>query len=72
MSRTVISGPVKHGETLREAPIRNVEKDVGPVTLPAIPLSLIPFHVAEYSPFPPIFIPTIIVNTVRPRSTSFP
>ena len=56
ISRTIISGRVKHGETLRSALIRNIEKDVGPKALPVIPFSLTPFHIAEYFP-PPVVSP---------------
>ena len=39
-------------ETLREAIARHVEKDLGPMALPRIPTSPVPFTVAEYFPTP--------------------
>ncbi len=52
ITRCVVSGRVLHGETLREALARHVEKDLGPTALPQLPLSLVPFAVAEYFPWP--------------------
>lgn len=39
-------------ETLREAITRNIEKDLGPMSMPRIPASPVPFTVAEYFPTP--------------------
>lgn len=50
--RSIVSGRVLVHETLREAVIRHVEKDLGPVALPKVPASLTPFTVAEYFPTP--------------------
>lgn len=50
VSRTLVSGRVLHHERVRDALLRNLEKDLGPVALPRIPTSLQPFTVAEYFP----------------------
>ncbi len=54
MSRTIVSGRVMYGETLREALFRHLEKDLGPMAFPQLPASPIPFQVAEYFPLPGI------------------
>jgi ADP-ribose pyrophosphatase YjhB (NUDIX family) len=50
ISRTVVSGRVLHGELVRHALLRHLEKDLGPVALPRLPLSPAPFTVVEYFP----------------------
>lgn len=50
--RSIVSGRVLIHETLREAIIRHVEKDLGPVALPKVPATLTPFTIAEYFPTP--------------------
>lgn len=40
------------GERLRDALVRHLEKDLGPVALPQIPPAPAPFTVAEYFPDP--------------------
>jgi len=50
LSRMVVSGRVLYGERIRDALLRHLEKDLGPVALPRIPASLQPFTVAEYFP----------------------
>ncbi len=50
VSRTLVSGRVMHHERIRDALLRHLEKDLGPVALPRIPASLQPFTVAEYFP----------------------
>ncbi|MDO5662117.1 MAG: NUDIX hydrolase family protein [Brachybacterium sp.] len=50
--RAIVSGRVLVHETLREAIGRHVEKDLGPMALPRIPVSPVPFTVAEYFPTP--------------------
>ncbi|MEV6205695.1 NUDIX hydrolase family protein [Kitasatospora sp. NPDC051914] len=50
VSRTVVSGRVMYHERVRDALLRHLEKDLGPVALPQIPPSLQPFTVAEYFP----------------------
>jgi hypothetical protein len=50
MTRTLVSGRVMFGETLREALFRHLEKDLGPMAFPQLPASAVPFSVAEYFP----------------------
>ncbi len=50
--RTVVSGRVLYGETLRDALFRHLEKDLGPMAFPQLPPSPVPFSVAEYFPLP--------------------
>ena len=50
ITRSLVSGRVLHHERLRDALLRHLEKDLGPVALPGIPASLQPFTVAEYFP----------------------
>src|SRR3954468_19447609 len=50
VSRALVSGRVLHHERVRDALLRHLEKDLGPVALPRIPASLQPFTVAEYFP----------------------
>ena len=52
ITRTLVSGRVMHGESVREALLRNLEKDLGPTAFPMIPVSIVPFTVAEYFPLP--------------------
>src|SRR6201746_185210 len=52
MTRTLVSGRVMYGETLREALFRHLEKDLGPMAFPQLPASPVPFQVAEYFPTP--------------------
>lgn len=50
LGREIVGGRVKFHESLRTALMRHAEKDLGPLSLPSPPLSLTPFHVAEYFP----------------------
>ena len=50
--RAIVSGRVLIHETLREAIARHVEKDLGPMAMPRVPVSPVPFTVAEYFPTP--------------------
>ncbi|MFF3838063.1 NUDIX hydrolase family protein [Streptomyces sp. NPDC001930] len=50
ISRTLVSGRVMHHERVRDALLRHLEKDLGPVALPRVPPALQPFTVAEYFP----------------------
>ena len=50
MSRALVAGRVLYHETVREAIIRNIEKDLGLAALPRVPLSPTPFTIAEYFP----------------------
>ena len=52
LSRTLVAGRVMHGESVREALLRNLEKDLGPTAFPQLPASTVPFTVAEYFPLP--------------------
>lgn len=52
ISRTFVSGRVMLGESVRDALLRNCEKDLGPTALPQLPVSTAPFTVAEYLPLP--------------------
>lgn len=52
ITRTIVSGRVMYGETLRDALFRHLEKDLGPMAFPLLPASPNPFHVAEYFPLP--------------------
>ncbi|MFD4526128.1 NUDIX hydrolase family protein [Streptomyces sp. NPDC058470] len=50
VSRALVSGRVLHHERVRDALMRHLEKDLGPVALPRVPASPQPFTVAEYFP----------------------
>jgi hypothetical protein len=50
MTRTLVSGRVLYGETLRDALFRHLEKDLGPMAFPQLPPSPVPYSVAEYFP----------------------
>ncbi|ABY25209.1 mutator protein (7,8-dihydro-8-oxoguanine-triphosphatase) [Renibacterium salmoninarum ATCC 33209] len=52
MIRSLVSGRVLYRETIRAALMRHIEKDLGPLALPQLPLSPVPFTVAEYFPAP--------------------
>ena len=52
ITRTLVSGRVLFGESLREALFRHLEKDLGPMAFPQLPASPVPFSVAEYFPIP--------------------
>jgi hypothetical protein len=52
MTRSLVSGRVLHGESVRGALVRNLEKDLGPTAFPQVPPSPVPFTVAEYLPIP--------------------
>lgn len=52
MTRALVSGRVMYHERVRDALLRHLEKDLGPVALPQIPASPQPFTVAEYFPTP--------------------
>ncbi|MGM1017960.1 MAG: DUF4916 domain-containing protein [Actinomycetota bacterium] len=52
MTRTIVSGRVRFGETVRDALFRHVENDLGPMAFPLLPLQPLPFTVAEYFPMP--------------------
>lgn len=50
ISRAVVAGRVLYRERIRDALIRHLEKDLGPVALPRLPISPSPFTVVEYFP----------------------
>lgn len=50
VARELVSGRVLYHERLRDALLRHLEKDLGPMALPRIPASPQPFTVAEYFP----------------------
>jgi ADP-ribose pyrophosphatase YjhB (NUDIX family) len=50
ISRSLVSGRVLHHERVRDALMRHLEKDLGPVALPRIPPSPQPFTIAEFFP----------------------
>ena len=52
VGRELVSGRVLHHERVRDALLRHIEKDLGPMALPRIPASPQPFTVAEYFPTP--------------------
>ncbi|MFL6088608.1 MAG: DUF4916 domain-containing protein [Aeromicrobium sp.] len=52
LSRSLVSGRVFHGESIREALLRNLEKDLGPNAFPRLSASTNPVAVAEYFPLP--------------------
>ncbi len=54
ITRALVSGRVLYHERIRDALLRHVEKDLGPMALPTIPASPQPFTVAEYFPTPGI------------------
>lgn len=54
MTRALVSGRVRYGETLREALFRHLENDLGPMAFPQMPTALVPAQIAEYFPMPGI------------------
>ena len=54
ISRAVVSGRVLYGERVRDALMRHLEKDLGPMALPQVPPSPQPFTVIEYFPDPEV------------------
>lgn len=52
MTRTLVSGRVRYGETVRDALFRHLENDLGPMAFPLLPPQPSPFTVAEYFPLP--------------------
>ncbi len=50
--RELVSGRVLYHERLRDAVLRHVERDLGPMALPQVPISPQPFAIAEYFPTP--------------------
>ena len=52
LTRSLVSGRVLHGERVRDALMRHLEKDLGPTAFPALPVTTQPAAVAEYFPWP--------------------
>jgi hypothetical protein len=52
ITRSFVSGRVMHGERVRDALMRHLEKDLGPTAFPLLPVSTAPFAVTEYFPYP--------------------
>jgi ADP-ribose pyrophosphatase YjhB (NUDIX family) len=52
ISRMVVSGRVMFGERIRDALLRHLEKDLGPLAFPDVPPDPSPFTVVEYFPDP--------------------
>ena len=50
ISRAIVSGRVMWGETIRQALMRHLDKDLGPAAFPRLPTSPTPFTIAEYMP----------------------
>jgi hypothetical protein len=54
VNREIVSGRILYGERVRDALLRHLEKDLGPLALPQKPASPQPFTVVEYFPNPDI------------------
>lgn len=52
ITRTIVSGRIRYGETVRDALFRHLENDLGPMAFPLLPPAPTPFTVAEYFPLP--------------------
>ena len=52
ITRSFVSGRVHYGETIRDALLRHLEKDLGIMAFPKLPSTLVPFTIAELSPLP--------------------
>ncbi|NKE08491.1 MULTISPECIES: NUDIX hydrolase family protein [Kocuria] len=52
LERALVSGRVLYRETIRAALLRHLEKDLGPLAMPQLPPSTVPFSVTEYFPHP--------------------
>ena len=50
--RELVSGRVLYHERIRDAILRHIEKDLGPMALPQLPIAPQPFAIAEYFPTP--------------------
>lgn len=54
IQRALVSGRVMYHERIRDALARHLDNDLGPMALPRLPVTLVPFTVAEYFPTPGI------------------
>jgi len=52
ITHSLVSGRVLYHERIRDALLRHIEKDLGPLAMPRVPLAPQPFTVAEYFPTP--------------------
>ena len=52
ITRSIVSGRVRYGESVRDALFRHLENDLGPMAFPLLPPQPVPFTVAEYFPMP--------------------
>ena len=52
MRSALVAGRIRYGETIREALLRNLEKDLGALAFPRLPVTMTPATIAEYFPFP--------------------
>lgn len=52
ITRSLVSGRVHFGESLRDALMRHLEKDLGPSAFPSLPMSIVPAALSEYFPWP--------------------
>ena len=52
ISRAIVSGRVMYNERVRDALMRHLEKDLGPLAMPQVPVSPQPFAIVEYFPDP--------------------
>jgi len=52
IGQEVVGGRVLYHEKIRDALLRHIENDLGPMALPRLPLSPQPFTVAEFFPTP--------------------
>jgi len=66
ISRAIVSGRVLYGERVRDALLRHLEKDLGPMALPQVPASPQPFTIV--STFPTHRSPA----SMTPGNTLFP
>lgn len=54
ISRAIVSGRVMYKERVRDALLRHLEKDLGPLAMPRMPASPQPFTIVEYFPDPAV------------------
>ena len=52
ITRELVSGRILFQETVRQALVRHLDKDLGPLALPQLPVSPVPFAVGQYFPTP--------------------
>ena len=54
ISRAVVTGRILYGETIRQALLRHLAKDLGPLAQPQLPPTPAPFTIVEYFPDPQV------------------